>query len=97
MTSRDELALAQRALRHAADPARAIALQRYFKTGPGQYGEGDRFLGLRVPQVRLVARQSAKLSLPAIRTLLRSPWHEERQLALLVMVVWYLRTTATVG
>ena len=93
MTSRDELALAQRALRHAADPARAIALQRYFKTGPGEYGEGDRFLGLRVPQVRVVARQCAKLSLPAIRSLLRSAWHEERQLALLVMVEQYRRGT----
>lgn len=93
MTSREEVAHVERALREVADPTRAAALQWYFKTGPGQYGEGDQFLGLRVPQVRTVARQHAALSLPAIRTLLRSPWHEERQLALLVMVHQYERGT----
>jgi 3-methyladenine DNA glycosylase AlkD len=93
MPSNTELVAAQRALRKLADRARAVALQRYFKTGPGEYGEGDRFLGLRVPQVRAVARQHVALGMPAIRTLLRSPWHEERQLALLIMVGRYRRGT----
>jgi 3-methyladenine DNA glycosylase AlkD len=78
-----------------ADPARAAALQRYFKTGVGEYGEGDRFLGLRVPQVRAVAKRHRTLELTVIRTLLQSPWHEERQLALLVMVDQYRRGQPT--
>ena len=83
----------QRALRQHADPVRAAMLQRYFKTAPGEYGEGDRFLGLRVPQVRAVARRHAALELPAIRTLLHSSWHEERQLALLIMIDRFRRGT----
>jgi 3-methyladenine DNA glycosylase AlkD len=86
-----ELHAVQRALHALADADRAAALQRYFKTGAGEYGEGDRFLGLRVPQVRAVAKRFRSLGLDAIRTLLQSPWHEERQLALLIMVDQYRR------
>ncbi|HSJ06087.1 MAG TPA: DNA alkylation repair protein [Longimicrobiales bacterium] len=68
------------------DPATAAQLQRYFRTGPGQYGEGDRFLGVRVPLVRSLARRYRALDLEQCETLLRSPWHEVRLLALLVMV-----------
>jgi 3-methyladenine DNA glycosylase AlkD len=68
------------------DPERARLLQRYFKTGPGEYGEGDRFLGLRVPQVRAIARRHRGLPLPAMLELLGSEWHEARLLALLLMV-----------
>ena len=54
-------------------------MQRFFKTGPGEYGEGNRFLGVMVPQIRAIARahrQTADAS--AKRSLLDSPWHEAR-------------------
>lgn len=77
-------------LRALADPARAKSLRRFFKTGPGEYGEGDRFLGLTVPQVRAVVRahRGAALAdaLVAAPALLRSEWHEERLAALLLLV-----------
>ncbi len=69
-----------------ADLARAEGALRFFKTGPGQYGEGDRFLGVTVPQIRLVVRDSDALSEEDVLSLLRSKWHEERLLALLVLV-----------
>lgn len=69
-----------------ADAERAGLLQRFFKTGPGEYGEGDRFLGLRVPQVRAVARRHRGHPLAVAVRLLGSDWHEVRLLALLLMV-----------
>lgn len=73
------------------DPARAHLLQGFFKTGPGEYGEGDRFLGLRVPQVRASARRHRALPLDEVSRLLRSPWHEARLLALVLLVERYRR------
>jgi 3-methyladenine DNA glycosylase AlkD len=58
----------------------------FFKTGPGQYGEGDRFLGVMVPQTRQVAREFRELPLAEVEELLRSSWHEERLCALLLLV-----------
>ena len=62
-------------------------LSRFFKTGKGEYGEGDLFLGLRVPQTRLVTKQ-AKLDVPLteIEKLLYNPWHEVRLCGLLLLV-----------
>ena len=90
-----DLVTLQRDLRAVADPTRVPALQRYFKTAAGEYGEGDRFLGLRVPQVRALARKYRTIDLAATRTLLHSPWHEERLLALLLMTDRYRRGTPT--
>jgi len=78
-------------LRSMADPEVAAFLQRFFKTGPGEYGEGDRFLGVRVPQVRRLARKARFLPLDDILELLQSPWHEERLLALILLVDCYQR------
>jgi DNA alkylation repair enzyme len=78
-----------RELRALASPSRAAAVQRFFKTGSGEYGEGDRFLGISVRALRKVATSYRDLSLPAIANLLRSPWHEERLLALLILVRQY--------
>jgi 3-methyladenine DNA glycosylase AlkD len=72
-----------------ANPADAKFLQGFFKTGPGQYGEGDRFLGLRVPALRTLARNYAELSRKDVLQMLASPWHEERLLALVIMVDAY--------
>ena len=72
-----------------ANPADAKFLRGFFKTGPGQYGEGDKFLGLRVPALRTLARKYAELSRTAVLQMLASPWHEERLLALVIMVDAY--------
>jgi 3-methyladenine DNA glycosylase AlkD len=69
-----------------ADPQRALILQRFFKTGPGEYGEGDIFVGIRVPDIRRLVKEYQSLPLPATLRLLRSPIHEARLLALLILV-----------
>lgn len=66
-------------------------LQRYFKTGPGEYGAGDRFLGVRVPAVRRLVRALDPLPLTEVDALLQSQWHEARLLALLGLVRRYER------
>ena len=81
-----KLGAVRREMRRQADPHDAKFLQRYFKTGPGEYAEGDRFLGLRVPAMRRLARSHRDLPRDDLLALLRSPWHEERLLALLVLV-----------
>ena len=68
------------------NPEKAAFFPRFFKTGPGEYGEGDQFLGISVPNVRIVAKKYKQLSLKDIKMLLRSAWHEERLLALIIMV-----------
>ena len=71
----------------AANPEKARHLMRFFKTGVGQYGHGDQFLGLPVPMTRaLVKPFMGKLALPDCGCLLDSPWHEIRMAALLIMV-----------
>lgn len=69
-------------------------MRRYFKTGPDDYGAGDRFLGVSVPQLRQLARQHQDLALGQVSGLLSSPWHEERLLAALILVRQYNRGTA---
>lgn len=76
-------------LHRLADPETAAFLQGFFKTGPGEYGEGDLFLGIRVPVVRRVAGQFRTLPLPETTALLRSPQHEARLTALLILVAQY--------
>jgi 3-methyladenine DNA glycosylase AlkD len=76
----------QQRLRSFATKEKAAVLQRFFKTGPGQYGEGDRFIGVMVPQVRQVVKEFADAPLSGALKLLRSPVHEERLLALLLLV-----------
>jgi 3-methyladenine DNA glycosylase AlkD len=78
-------------LRQLADPVRATHSLRFFKTGPGDYGEGDKFLGLTVPQMRTVARKYRGLGDDAALELLASPWHEDRLVALLLLVDGYRR------
>src|SRR3954463_1248083 len=78
-------------LKALADPVGATNSLRFFKTGPGQYGEGDKFLGLTVPEMRSVARRYRALDDAAALELLESPWHEERLVALLLLVDGYKR------
>lgn len=72
-----------------ADPAKAKVLQGFFKTGPGQYGEGDVFLGVQAPAIRRLVAQYSMLDLPDISELLLSPIHEERLIALLLLIQAY--------
>lgn len=73
-------------LRTHAIPANVAILQRFFKTGPGEYGAGDRFLGVKVPGVRAVCRECREAPGAVALDLLRSKVHEERLLALLMLV-----------
>ncbi len=73
-------------LRQLGDAEIAAHSQRFFKTGPGEYGEGDRFLGIRVPVLRAEVKRVRGISLAENLKLLRSPYHEARLLALLLLV-----------
>lgn len=68
------------------DDAQREVLMNFFKTGPGEYADGDQFLGLRVPQTRAVTRDARDLPLDEVVTLLGSEWHEVRLCGLLIMV-----------
>ena len=69
------------------DPAIAAHSQRFFKTGPGEYGEGDRFLGIRIPVIRAQVRRYRDLSMGETLRLLVSPYHEVRMFSLLLLVL----------
>jgi 3-methyladenine DNA glycosylase AlkD len=78
-----------RQLRALASPETAANLQRFFKTGPGQYGAGDVFLGIKVPPLRALAKRFPDADLGTISQLLASPYHEERLFALLLLMQFY--------
>ena len=72
------------------DDSQVAGLSRFFKTGPGQYGEGDRFLGIKVPVTRGVVKEIWKgCSLDDLEASIASPWHEVRLCSLLVLVQIY--------
>lgn len=76
-----------------ASPELASLQQRFFKTGPGQYGEGDVFLGIKVPPVRALAKRHRDADLDTIKALLHSKYHEERLFALLLLMQFYERAS----
>ncbi|MCC6933514.1 MAG: DNA alkylation repair protein [Deltaproteobacteria bacterium] len=78
-------AKAKKTLRKLASKSEAKKIKIFFKTGKGQYAEGDLFLGIKVPLIRKVAAQFSKMSLSEINILLKSRWHEERLLALVLL------------
>ncbi|MFA6409347.1 MAG: DNA alkylation repair protein [Gammaproteobacteria bacterium] len=79
----------EKELQKLANSAKAVVLQRFFKTGPGEYGEGDKFFGITVPVLRSVAKKYSTLDFSSLSKLLESPWHEMRLLALLILVLQY--------
>lgn len=68
-----------------------LFLQRFFKTGPGQYGEGDLFRGIRVPELRRLSKVHQDIPLEHVERLLHSAYHEDRLLALLILVRKYAK------
>jgi 3-methyladenine DNA glycosylase AlkD len=91
---RVSVAALKRELADAEDPHRAFISQSFFKTGNGEYGEGDVFLGLTVPAQRKLAKKYRTLPLAAIQSLLKSKIHEHRLVALLILVDQYTRGDA---
>lgn len=87
MTSQDVI----EALDRHSDPHRAESGGWFFKTGPGEYGEGDLFIGVTVPQGRKVAKQYKDLPLSEIEQLLKSPYHEVRLAGLHILVDQFKR------
>lgn len=81
-------------LKRLADKKKAAFFPRFFKTGPGEYGEGDVFLGVTVPQIRLVVKLHADISLSDCIRLLKNPIHECRLAALLILVDQYKKADA---
>lgn len=82
------------ALDAVASPERALGSARFFKTGPGEYGEGDVFLGVTVPATRVVVKRYAELPLTEVDELLDSPVHEHRLAGLLILVARFERASA---
>ena len=78
-------------LKSLSDPIRATNLLRFFKTGPGEYGEGDVFLGITVPMQRVVVKKYRDLPLEEVLELLHSKIHDYRAVALLIMVEQFRR------
>ena len=76
-------------LQNLTDPIRAKHSQRFFKTGPGEYGEGDQFIGITMPNLRKVTKQHLSLPLKEVETLLHSKIHEHRMAALVIWTYQY--------
>ena len=76
----------QQEMRSMKNPEKAKIISGFFKTGKGEYGEGDLFIGMTVPESRKIAKKYADLSFNEIRKLLKSQFHEERLVALLILV-----------
>lgn len=81
------------ALAAIADPARISHTSYFFKSKPGDYSENDQFLGIRVPDCRAIAKLHTDISLAELKKVLQSPWHEERETALFILVRQYSKAT----
>ena len=84
-----KLSKLRRDIRKCGTKDRASVNARFFKTGKGEYGEGDRFLGLTMGEQRNLAKRYRDIEYPDIEKLLKSSWHEERMIGLLVLVLRY--------
>ncbi len=82
-----------RELEEKSSRDKANHLQRFFKTGKSEYGEGDIFIGLTMPQQREIAKKYYGLSLPKLRELLKSRIHEHRMTALIILVEKYKKSS----
>ena len=82
-------------LNEQASPAKAAILSRFFKTGPGEYGEGDRFIGIPVPLARETAKRHRDADYATLGELLSSPVHEARLTAVLILVLRFEKAKDT--
>jgi len=80
------MALLRKEIKSVSNPDKAKFLQRFFKTGKGEYADGDIFLGIVVPVQRQIAKKHKLLSFPELEKLITSRFHEERLIALLILV-----------
>ncbi len=76
-------------LQKLANPQKAKILQRFFKTGKGEYGEGDKFLGLTVPEIKKIAKEYQDINLKDLQILLKNKIHEYRLCALIILRFQY--------
>ncbi len=90
-TSQPSLATLRKELVRRNDPPKAAFLQGFFKTGPGQYAAGDRFRGITVPAQRALAKSYRHLSFDDAAALLESEWHEDRLVALFLLIDQYAK------
>jgi len=82
-------------LQKLSDKNRAIQCQRFFKTGKGEYGDGDKFIGISCGDMRKIARQYVSMSLVDLQKLINSQIHEHRQVALFILVNKYKKIKNT--
>ena len=85
----------RRKLRKLGNKQRAKVSQGFFKTAPGEYGEGDVFWGIKVPELRKLAKECQDITVKEVKQLVRSSIHEERLLALLILVLMYSKGNET--
>jgi 3-methyladenine DNA glycosylase AlkD len=76
-------------LKKEENPTQAKLLQGFFKTGIGQYGEGDIFLGIKVPVQRIIAKEFSHIGMEEVQVLLNSKIHEKRMIALFILIMQY--------
>jgi len=81
----------RKAISKQKNPTQALVLQRFFKTGKGEYGEGDIFYGIKVPEQRTIAKQFKDLTFDDLKELIKSRVHEERLIAAFILVDQYKR------
>lgn len=84
--SKNSISTLRKRIEEESNPAQAKILQRFFKTGKGEYGEGDVFAGIKVPVLRKIARENRDVSFNELNELIHSPVHEERLIALFILV-----------
>ena len=80
------------ALKTKANAEKAAFFPRFFKSGPGEYGEGDFFLGVTVPDQRVIAKQFRELPIAEVQSLLLSKWHECRLTAIFILILQFERS-----
>ena len=84
------------ALQNKADPLRAESSKRFFKTGKGQYAEGDQFIGISMPDLRVLAKQFEVMPHSEMQQLIESEIHEERMLAVIILTRQYKQNAQVV-